>query len=178
MANRNYTYEYIDETSINHELICSRPFIRSTATPCNHTFCHQCIENWFSEKYQSCPTCRRYIKSIKECTPVSRIITNMFDQAAVKCSKCGQTSLTRGNFNDHINKTCPNVNILCAVSDIKCPWIGLCHEYETHISTCKYEALRSVLTELIKGNERLQEGDEKLNSRLKKSEYLYTTSSW
>ncbi|CAF3796328.1 unnamed protein product [Rotaria sp. Silwood1] len=112
--------------------------------------------------------CRRYIKSIKKCIPASRIITNMLDQIPVKCSTCEQTSLTRGNFNDHINKTCPNINIPCSASNIKCPWIGLRHEYETHLSTCKYEALRLVLTQLISDNEQLREVNQKLNSQHKK----------
>ncbi|CAF3303307.1 unnamed protein product [Rotaria socialis] len=43
----------------------------------------------------------------------------------------------------------------------------MCHyQRSPTLSTCKYEALRSVLTELISHNERLREVDEKLNSQL------------
>ncbi|CAF3452612.1 unnamed protein product [Rotaria sp. Silwood1] len=173
MANNNYTYEYINEESINCELICNicyKPFAEPISTPCNHKFCHHCIKQWIDMKKTSCPICRCQIKSINQCIQVSPHLQNLLDQLPIKCFVCGDLKLKRIDFNDHINKACPKINVLCSAADIKCPWIGTREELEKHISTCKFAPLRSILAQMISENEQLNIKYEQLNIQ---NEQLY-----
>ncbi len=158
MINNNHKYDYMDEKSIDFELMCSicnKPFVEPISTPCDHTFCRECIQRWIEKKKKSCPQCRHPIKSIDQFIQVSRPLRNMLDRLQIKCSMCGQTSLQRDNINDHINKVCPKINISCSAADIKCPWTGLREELEKHLTTCKFEPLRSLLVQLITENQQL-----------------------
>jgi len=104
--NNNRQYEYMDESSINSELLCSicnKPFIEAVSTPCDHTFCSACIKQWIEKGCKSCPQCRQQIKSVDQCIQVSRPLRNILDRLRIKCLTCGQTNLQRDNFNDHIN---------------------------------------------------------------------------
>src|SRR4051812_35796708 len=101
MAN-NVNYEYINETSINSELICiicHAPFNDPLCTPCDHTFCRQCITEWINKGNIQCPICRRQLTSIESLTQATRVVRNMLDCLSVKCGFCGTLRLQRGNFN-------------------------------------------------------------------------------
>jgi hypothetical protein len=170
MTNNNSQYEYMAESSINSELMCSicnKPFFQPVSTPCDHSFCRECIQRWIEKNNKSCPTCRHQIKSMDEFTQVSRPLRNMLDQLQIKCSKCGQTDLQRDHFNDHISKVCLKVNVSCSAADIKCPWTGLREGLQTHLKTCQFEPLRVLLTQLITQNREVNTEKQHLNEQIK-----------
>ncbi|CAF4160913.1 unnamed protein product, partial [Rotaria sp. Silwood2] len=47
--------------------------------------------------------------------------------------------------------------ILCSSADIECPWTGLYEEYQEHLKTCPYTALRAMLSQIIANNKQLTE---------------------
>ncbi|CAF3434402.1 unnamed protein product [Rotaria socialis] len=156
----NIDYEYVDEISIDENYkcsICSRPFKQPVTTPCDHNYCQDCIQNWLNQNRLSCPTCREPL-STDDLTPITtRLVLNILDKLLVKCSQCQQSGIQRGNLNDHITKFCPKILVICTASDIKCPWSGTRDELKSHLSTCYYEQLRSVLTQLITMNQQFEE---------------------
>ncbi|CAF1493036.1 unnamed protein product [Rotaria sordida] len=129
-------------------------------------------------KKTSCLICRCQIKSINQCIQVSPHLQNLLDQLPIKCFVCGDSQLKRIDFNDHINKACPKINVLCSAADIKCPWTRTREELEKHIPTCKFAPLRSILAQMISENEQLNIKYEQLNienEQLKfKNEQLYS----
>lgn len=170
MPNNRVQYDYIDTESINPELICSicsKPFIIPVSTPCDHTYCQDCIKRWIEKKNKPCPTCRQDIQSIETCTLVNRPLRNMLDRLAIKCLICGQIGLQRDQFDDHVNKTCPKIPISCTAADIKCTWTGLREDLDKHLLTCKFEPLRALLSPLITDNQRLNTEKQQLTEQVK-----------
>ncbi|CAF0880506.1 unnamed protein product [Rotaria sordida] len=145
--------EYMDEQSIDRNLICSichKPLKDPVCTPCDHTYGRACITQWLHQSNNcSCPVCVKKPLSINELTQASRPLRNILDQLRVQCILCAQTDLQRGNFVDHINKVCPKSVVQCKAADIKCPWEGPRNELQNHITTCIFEPLRPVLASLI-----------------------------
>lgn len=153
-------YEYLDEDSIDDLLkckVCYKPFINPMTLPCKHTVCKQCIESWLQQT-KSCPVCRKaplqqdQLKSVTE-----SILIQMLDRLKVKCNECGQTDLERGNFSDHLAKTCIKSIIDCPAADIRCTWKGQRDQLDSHLATCNFERIRPVLSELIAENRQLKE---------------------
>jgi hypothetical protein len=146
-------YDYINEESIDQHLkciICTRPFLHPTLTKCKpnkHTFCYQCIEEWIKCN-PSCPMCRQQLN----CQDLTHItdgpLIAILNALRIICKFCQQSGIERGNFTDHINKTCPKVNISCPSADIKCPWSGSRDQLNQHLSTCIFNPLRPLITEL------------------------------
>jgi hypothetical protein len=84
-------YEYINESSIDSELICSicqAPFNNPCCAPCGEIYCRECISRWIQTRNGSCPHCRQTI-SIKGLNNVPRSLQNMLDRLQVKCIACG-----------------------------------------------------------------------------------------
>jgi hypothetical protein len=167
MAN-NINYKYMDETSIDRELICiicNAPFNDPLCTPCDHTFCRKCITRWIDKGKPECPTCRHESLSVESLIKASRTVRNMLDRLPVKCIFCGKTGLQRGNFSDHTSKVCSKVHVPCPSADIKCPWTGSRDELNNHIATCVFQPFRSILTELMTKNQQLEEQINQLSSK-------------
>ena len=105
-------FVYMDENSIEEEfkcLICVEPFEKPMCTPCDHTFCQSCIEQWLeksNDENRSCPTCRHPLSASDGLKPASRIITNRIDRYLVKCLSCQLERIPRGLFSDHLSKVC------------------------------------------------------------------------
>ena len=149
-------YVYMDENSIDEEfkcLICDEPFEKAMCTPCDHTFCQSCIQQWLeksTDTNRSCPTCRHPLSLDNQLKPASRIISNRIDRYLVKCLNCGLERIPRGSFADHLAKLCTKANIPCLASDIQCPWTGSRDELEQHSKSCAYQQIRPVLEKMQK----------------------------
>lgn len=152
--------EYIDEKSIDANLlchICTKPFKDPVCTPCDHSFGRACIKKWFdTNKNGSCPMCK--MEPIKEenLTRISGPLRNIMDNIPVRCLLCEKMDLIRGNFKDHLEKTCPKAQVTCKAADIKCPWEGTREDLSEHMNACVFEPLRPVLTVLIAENQKLK----------------------
>ena len=92
----------------------------------------------------------------------------MLDQFRVRCTLCEQTGLQRGNFVDHINKSCPQATVTCQAADIKCPWTGPRVELPNHVAVCVFEPLRPVLGSLIADNAQLRQQMQQLSDKVAK----------
>jgi hypothetical protein len=164
--------EYMDENSIDPNLICSichKPFKEPVCTPCDHTYGRACITHWLTHNINySCPMCLKQPLLIKDLTQASRPLRNMLDQVRIRCTLCEETGLQRGNFLDHINKICPKATVQCPAADIKCPWKGPRDELNSHVSVCVFESLRPVLATLIAENRRLIDQVGKHENEIKK----------
>jgi hypothetical protein len=164
MASEN-KYEYMSDMSINDLLICKvcgNVLDDPISTPCQHVLCRQCIKRCL-ERTSFCPECRTPLLD-SDLKPTERIIIRMLDQLKVKCTECGQINLERGNFKDHIEKTCMNSTMTCPAADINCPWKGLRDQLNDHKATCVFEPLRSMLSKIIDENRQLKEKVQQLEA--------------
>jgi hypothetical protein len=150
---------YIDDQSFDPELmcnICGEHFKDPYCTPCDHTFCHQCITQRIFSGSAICPRCAKPI-SIHNLKPASRIIRDMLTRARVICQYCGLMGIQRENFDDHLKRSCQKIEVVCSASDVYCPWKGLREELDEHVKTCVYHSLHSILNKLIIENRQLKE---------------------
>lgn len=152
--------EYMDENSIDSNLlchICTKPLKDPVCTPCDHSFGRTCITTWLEENGKtSCPMCQMDPITTQNLTGISGPLRKILDGIRVRCLSCNEKDLIRGNFKDHIEKTCPKANVTCRAADIKCPWMGTREELLGHMNTCVFEPLRPVLTVLIAENRQLK----------------------
>ena len=137
------TFVFMDESSIDDEFkcsICNEPFENATSTPCDHTFCRRCIEQWLEKTFDngSCPTCRESVSLDSDLKPANRIISNRIDRYPVKCLTCGLEGIQRGLFSNHTEKSCTKVDVSCSACDIWCPWIGPRNQLNDHLQSCSY----------------------------------------
>ncbi len=176
MANA-VNYEYVDEPSIDPELICSicnEPFNDPVCTSCDHTFCRHCITGWINKATAGCPTCRNKSLSVERLVQANRTVRNMLDRLTVKCIFCGKSGLQRGNFSEHTNKACSKVHVLCPSADIKCPWKGPRDQLDNHVATCVFQPFRSIYSELIAENRQLKEQVKQMDTQLKQHDAQIT----
>lgn len=142
------TFVYMDELSIDDEFkcsICNEPFENATSTPCDHTFCRRCIEQWLEKTSDngSCPTCRESVSLDSDLKPANRIISNRIDRYPVKCLTCGLEGIQRGLFSNHTEKSCTKVDVSCSACDIWCPWIGPRNQLNDHLQSCSYSCKKN-----------------------------------
>lgn len=83
---------------------------------------------------------------------VCKILGNLL----VKCVYCEQTGIKRCQFDHHIEVICPKTLVSCSAADIRCPWKGRANQLSFHTTSCDYERLRPILTELIIENNDLK----------------------
>ena len=155
----NCKFEYANESSIDPELICiicKSPYQDPRCTPCDHTFCAECIIAWITHNNASCPTCRQ-IFPISRLTQANRTVRNMLDRLLVKCARCDETTIRRENFDDHYTRTCPKIPVSCSAADNRCQWTGPQDQLENHLASCVFHILRDVLGELMSENRQLKE---------------------
>jgi hypothetical protein len=156
-------YEYMDDASIDDEfkcLICNEPFEKPTCTPCDHTFCLLCIDQWLrknTDENRSCPICRYSLSIDDDLKPASRIISNRIDRYLVKCLECGLDRIPRGSFSDHVSKVCTKTNVSCLACDILCPWIGPRYQLNDHLKLCSYQQIRPALESIQAKNTHLEQ---------------------
>ncbi|CAF1100879.1 unnamed protein product [Rotaria sp. Silwood1] len=197
MATSN-SYEYINERSINEELLCSictDPFEDPLcANQCGHTFCRKCITDTFCRKcitdtfcrkcitdtfrdMSRCPTCRHDLK-LEDFHPVTiRPFLNQLNQLLVKCKWCSQSNIERGNFKDHLSN-CVEEILSCPAANLKCDWKGKRDKIQDHVSICpliKVQPMIVELTDLVKQqSEQIRCLDTLVKQQLGQIRFLYT----
>lgn len=171
----NYSeyYQYIDEASINRELICgicTSPLLNPVCTPCDHLFCRDCITRSINRGDRTCPLCRSQVLSTQKLESVNRAINNMVNCLPVVCKLCGQSGIQRDQFCRHIENVCPKVNVSCPAKDISCPWTGLREKLNTHKRTCTFLPFQSIIKQLLEKSKLLENRINQLDAELKRKD--------
>ncbi|CAF0826731.1 unnamed protein product [Adineta steineri] len=140
----NIGYKYENEESIDSNLkcaICNEPFIDPIVTQGQHSFCSQCSNLWMKPDQLTCPICRKTIfrHSLKPITMIRFI--SILNQVFGKCILCNQSHIQQGNFQDHIDKTCPKKITIGTASTNDCLWTGFREELQAHLNTFIASAL-------------------------------------
>ncbi|NXG50885.1 LNX2 protein, partial [Psilopogon haemacephalus] len=104
----NHLYNFQDE--VDDELICHiclQPLLQPMDTPCGHTYCFKCLEN-FMQEYNFCPMDRKKL-SFQQCHKSSLLVRNLLDKLIVFCpfkAECQQT-MQRCELEAHLHNRCP-----------------------------------------------------------------------
>lgn len=103
----NHLYNFQDE--VDDELICHiclQPLLQPMDTPCGHTYCFKCLEN-FMQEYSFCPMDRKKL-SFQQCHKSSLLVRNLLDKLVVLCpfkAEC-QQSMQRCELEAHLQNRC------------------------------------------------------------------------
>jgi DNA repair exonuclease SbcCD ATPase subunit len=168
--------DYIDDTSIDPELMCNicfEHFQDPYCTPCDHTFCRQCIIERIDSGSAICPRCANPL-SILHIQQASRTIRDMLTRARVVCRYCGQTGLQKENFNEHLNRGCPKTQVTCPAEDVKCSWTGERDQLDHHLKTCAYYSLHAILSKLMTDNRQLKEQMKQMDQHCQEKHLQHT----
>ena len=95
----NINYEYLNETSIDPQLICSicsAPYHDPLCTPCAHIFCRGCITRRIDRGNLSCPICRGPVESKNCIVEANRDVCKMLGRLRVKCVLCEECMYSSG----------------------------------------------------------------------------------
>ncbi|XP_065499234.1 ligand of Numb protein X 2-like [Caloenas nicobarica] len=104
----NHLYNFQDE--VDDELICHiclQPLLQPMDTPCGHTYCFKCLEN-FMQEYNFCPMDRKKL-SFQQCHKSSLLVRNLLDKLVVLCpfkAECQQI-MQRCELEAHLQNRCP-----------------------------------------------------------------------
>ena len=124
MATSTGKYDYINEESINPNLICTicmEPFQSPIITACDHIFCVLCIQSWIVNN-SSCPVCRHSLTR-NNCfnTKISPKLLSELDCLLVQCQKCDKVGIERVNFDKHYER-CSKTYTMALSSFVRNPW--------------------------------------------------------
>lgn len=114
----NHLYNFQDE--VDDDLtchICLQPLLQPMDTPCGHTYCFRCLEN-FMQEYSFCPMDRKKL-SFQNCRKSSLLVRNLLDKLLVLCpfqEDCAQT-MQRCELEAHLQNRCVDLIFLCSLSD-------------------------------------------------------------
>jgi TRAF-type zinc finger protein/C3HC4-type zinc finger (RING finger) protein len=137
---------YVDPTGIDDNLlcpICKVPFVTPVTTPCDHTFCFDCVKKGY-EMSETCAVDRKPFRP-RHVKPASRIIRNQLDALLVECpnTERGCTEKTkREDLVMHVHRCdytltrCPDKN--CDKQVVK--WLAArdeCLHYEQNCIYCE-----------------------------------------
>uniref|UniRef100_A0A8B9FIX4 Ligand of Numb protein X 2 n=1 Tax=Amazona collaria TaxID=241587 RepID=A0A8B9FIX4_9PSIT len=109
----NHLYNFQDE--VDDELICHiclQPLLQPMDTPCGHTYCFKCLEN-FMQEYNFCPMDRKKL-SFQQCHKSSLLVRNLLDKLIVFCpfkAECQQT-MQRCELEAHLQNRCVPIHII------------------------------------------------------------------
>ncbi|KAH1165076.1 ligand of Numb protein X 2-like [Mauremys mutica] len=104
----NHLYNFQDE--VDDELVCHiclQPLLQPMDTPCGHTYCFKCLEN-FMQEYNFCPMDRKKL-SFQHCRKSSLLVRNLLDKLTILCpfqKECQQT-MQRCELEAHLQNRCP-----------------------------------------------------------------------
>lgn len=126
----NHLYNFQDE--VDDELICHiclQPLLQPMDTPCGHTYCFKCLEN-FMQEYNFCPMDRKKL-SFQQCHKSSLLVRNLLDKLIVLCpfkAECQQT-MQRCELEAHLQNRCIPPSILSLLL-VQCQ--GCCAARQNH----------------------------------------------
>ncbi|NXY50367.1 LNX2 protein, partial [Ceuthmochares aereus] len=106
----NHLYNFQDD--VDDELICHiclQPLLQPMDTPCGHTYCFKCLEN-FMQEYNFCPMDRKKL-SFQQCHKSSLLVRNLLDKLIVFCpfkAEC-QQKMQRCELEAHLQNRCPGL---------------------------------------------------------------------
>ncbi|KAL1262109.1 hypothetical protein QQF64_007374 [Cirrhinus molitorella] len=104
----SHLFEYQDE--VDDELVCHiclQPLLQPMDTPCGHTYCFHCLNNFLHDQ-DFCPVDRQRLQ-LQNCRTSSLLVRNLLDKLAVLCpfrSECPQ-SMQRCELQPHLHNRCP-----------------------------------------------------------------------
>ncbi|XP_030066185.1 ligand of Numb protein X 2 isoform X2 [Microcaecilia unicolor] len=104
----NHIYNFQDE--VDDELVCHiclQPLLQPVDTPCGHTYCSKCLENFLQER-DFCPMDRKKL-CFPHCRKSSLLVRNLLDKLTVDCPfqpEC-QHSMQRCELEAHLRHRCP-----------------------------------------------------------------------
>ncbi|XP_029463542.1 ligand of Numb protein X 2-like [Rhinatrema bivittatum] len=104
----NHIYNFQDE--VDDELVCHiclQPLLQPMDTPCGHTYCYKCLENFMRER-DFCPMDRKKL-CFQHCRKSSLLVRNLLDKLLVDCPfqvEC-QQSMQRCELEAHLHHRCP-----------------------------------------------------------------------
>lgn len=107
LLTENHLYNYQDD--VDDELachICLQPLLQPMDTPCGHTYCFKCLEN-FLQEHNFCPMDRKKL-NFQQCRKSSLLVRNLLDKLQVFCPfqpDCEQT-LQRCELEAHLKNRC------------------------------------------------------------------------
>ncbi|MGH0170303.1 UNVERIFIED_CONTAM: hypothetical protein FKN15_058579 [Acipenser sinensis] len=108
MAPENHLYDYQDEVDDELScLICLQPLLCPMDTPCGHTYCFQCLDNFLREQ-DFCPVDRQRL-NLRQCRRSSLLVRNLLDKLLVLCpfqKDCG-LKMQRCELEPHLRNRCP-----------------------------------------------------------------------
>ncbi|GCC27901.1 hypothetical protein chiPu_0006327 [Chiloscyllium punctatum] len=110
MVVENHLYDYQDE--VDDELVCHiclQPLLQPLDTPCGHTFCFKCLENFLQEQ-DFCPMDRKRLH-FQHCRKSSLLVRNLLDKLIVFCPfrlDCGKV-MQRCELDPHLRNRCPGL---------------------------------------------------------------------
>ncbi|XP_078403600.1 ligand of Numb protein X 2b [Cetorhinus maximus] len=110
MVLENHLYDYQDE--VDDELVCHiclQPLLQPLDTPCGHTFCFKCLENFLQEQ-DFCPMDRKRLH-FQHCRKSSLLVRNLLDKLIVFCPfrlDCGKV-MQRCELDPHLQNRCPGL---------------------------------------------------------------------
>ncbi len=187
------TYIYVDENSVDEELLCSdicyQPLVDPMAhNTCRHSFCRSCIQkvSW------KCPNCRAGTESDYSEVNV-RVVLNQLSRIPVICTSCNK-QMQRGEFNSHkcesqcsrgcgttVESTdireheliCPNMPVQCKAKDLGCTETPLRGVLLVHQQECKYEQSRWIVEQLNRKYDTLNNKYNTLENQYNKMENMF-----
>lgn len=113
LLSENHLYNFQDE--VDDELICHiclQPLLHPMDTPCGHTYCFRCLENFMQER-NFCPMDRKKL-CFQHCRKSSLLVRNLLDKLIVLCpfhTLCQET-MQRCQLEAHLQNRCMCVYVM------------------------------------------------------------------
>ena len=108
--------QYVDEWNNHLECgICLNPFVEPLTTPCNHTFCKECLARAVLDR-RECPKCRSPRVHPVEMIFGPKVIENMVDDMKVRCplrTRGCEQIISRSDVVDHVKHHCGYLLLAC-----------------------------------------------------------------
>uniref|UniRef100_A0A8D2L382 Ligand of Numb protein X 2-like n=1 Tax=Varanus komodoensis TaxID=61221 RepID=A0A8D2L382_VARKO len=119
----NHLYNFQDE--VDDDLtchICLQPLLQPMDTPCGHTYCFKCLEN-FMQEYNFCPMDRKKL-SFQSCRKSSLLVRNLLDKLMVHCPFHDDCKLTmqRCELEAHLQNRFASVSVTPSAKLACCPY--------------------------------------------------------